>query len=46
VADAIDGKQTAQGWNLGWGIVAGGEGDQVKAAPSIVGNALANLGMH
>jgi hypothetical protein len=45
VADAIDGKQTAQGWNLGWGVVAG-QKDQVQAAPSGVGSALSNLGMH
>jgi hypothetical protein len=43
VADAIDGKKTANGWNLGWGVVAGGEQD--TADTSGVGSALSSFGM-
>jgi hypothetical protein len=41
VADMIDGKDTANGWNLGWGVVAG----EKEESSSMVGDALTNLGM-
>lgn len=50
VADAIDGRRTAEGWNLGWGIRSGEE--SAESAPvgapveqSTIGSALSALGM-
>ncbi len=41
VADLIDGKSTAEGWNLGWGV----RSEVDLGATSSVGTALGNAGM-
>ena len=46
VADLIDGKQTAQGWSLGWGVRTGANGEQEPVESGAVGSALDSLGMH
>jgi hypothetical protein len=44
VADAIDGKQTATGWSLGWGVRTP-EGEDAAAPRSDIGSALAQAGV-
>lgn len=43
VADLIDGKDTAQGWGLGWGIRS--EPEEGEETVSALGSALGNAGM-
>lgn len=44
VADLIDGKNTAQGWSLGWGVRSPGEGEDAPEESGI-GSALGSMGM-
>jgi hypothetical protein len=44
VADAIDGKDTAKGWSIGWGVRSEA-GVPEAATTSVLGAALANAGM-
>lgn len=43
VADLIDGKDTAEGWGIGWGIRS--DSAQGEATVSTLGSALGNAGM-
>lgn len=43
VADLIDGKDTAEGWGLGWGIRTDPEEGEASVSP--IGDALSNAGM-
>lgn len=45
-ADLIDGKKTAQGWSLGWGVRAGANGEEEPVENGAVGSTLDSLGMH
>lgn len=50
LADAIDGRSTAKGWNLGWGVRTPASGERAAterepATSSVLGAALAQAGM-
>ncbi|MCW2925180.1 MAG: hypothetical protein JWM98_2584 [Thermoleophilia bacterium] len=45
VADMIDGKKTAQGWSLGWGMKTDAATGEQHLTESGVGSALGSLGM-
>ena len=45
VADLIDGRDTARGWSLGWGVIAEPSTEKQPAAPSELQTALSALGM-
>lgn len=44
IADVIDGRDTAQGWSLGWGAVVDPETGEQSVAQSGIGAALQSLG--